>query len=171
MATSTQLPLAEYLETTYHPDREYIDGELLERNVGKWEHSRIQLLIGAWFAIHERQWQVMTATEARMRVGASRIRIPDVTIVRSGPQPEVITEPPVLVIEILSPDDTYADTQRRARDYQAMGIGTIWIIDPETRSGRVCTGDTWTAASRLEVPGTPIFVDLDGIFASLQQPL
>jgi len=37
MATSTQVSLGEYMSTSYRPDREYIDGELRERNVGKWE--------------------------------------------------------------------------------------------------------------------------------------
>ncbi len=42
MATATFLSLGEYLQTTYRPDREYIDGELKERNVGKWDHARVQ---------------------------------------------------------------------------------------------------------------------------------
>ncbi len=40
MASTTQVPVSEYLKTSYRPDREYIDGELRERNVGKWEHAR-----------------------------------------------------------------------------------------------------------------------------------
>jgi hypothetical protein len=37
------------MQTSYRPDREYVDGELLERNVGKWEHGRIQSLLALWF--------------------------------------------------------------------------------------------------------------------------
>ncbi len=37
-----QIPISEYLETAYQPDCEYIDGEVLERNVGKWFHARVQ---------------------------------------------------------------------------------------------------------------------------------
>ena len=48
-----------------------------------------------------------------------------------------------------------------------MGAQAIWIIDPETRTGRMCIGASWTAAARLEVPGTPIFVDLPSLFAGL----
>ena len=47
MATSTLIPLAEYLKSSYRPDREYIDGELVERNRAEWEHSRIQAYL-AW---------------------------------------------------------------------------------------------------------------------------
>ncbi len=170
MATSLHLPLADYLQTTYHPDREYLDGELLERNVGKWEHSRIQALLTIWFGAHERTWQVMTATEARMQVSATRIRIPDIMVVSNIPQPEVVVEPPVIAIEILSPDDTYADTQRRAEDYRNMGIETIWIIDPATRTGKVYASGSWTETKRLTVAGTSIYVELDELFSSLQTP-
>ena len=35
-------PLSEYLATSYRPDREYVDGEVKERNVGEYDHSRPQ---------------------------------------------------------------------------------------------------------------------------------
>ena len=47
MASAIQIPVSEYLDTTYRPDREYVDGELRERNVGKWEHARMQWLLAA----------------------------------------------------------------------------------------------------------------------------
>jgi Uma2 family endonuclease len=78
-----------------------------------------------------------------------------------------LTDPPLLVIEILSPDDTYSDTQERAQDYREMGVETVWIIDPKTRSGRMCSGPDWGEASRLEVKGTPLYVELPGIFSQL----
>jgi Uma2 family endonuclease len=84
-----------------------------------------------------------------------------------GSQPDVIFEPPLLVVEILSPDDSYSDTQERAQDYRAMGVETVWIIDPKTRSGRMCCGAEWIEASRLEVRGTPLYVNLPDIFSQL----
>ena len=53
MASATQIPVFEYLEVTYRPDREYVDGEIRERNVGKWEHARIQWLLASWFGKYE----------------------------------------------------------------------------------------------------------------------
>jgi Uma2 family endonuclease len=169
MASATQIPVDEYLRTSYRPDREYIDGELRERSVGKWEHARIQYLLAVWFGQHESLWNVIGSTEQRVQVAPTRVRVPDLIVVRPGPQPDVLTEPPLLVVEILSPDDTYSDTEERARDYQAMGVETVWILDPKTRSGRMCSGAEWTAARRLEVAGTPIFVDLDALFRQLDQ--
>ena len=171
MATSTQVSLGEYMSTSYRPDREYIDGELRERNVGKWEHARIQALLAVWFGKHESVWQIMASTECRVRVAATRVRIPDVTLVRPGPQPNVLTEPPLLVVEILSPDDSYSDTQERALDYLRMGVETIWIIDPRTRSARICSENNWQSVSRLEVAGTPIHIEIAELFAYLDKPV
>ena len=164
MATSTQIPLAEYLSTSYRPDREYINGELVERTLGTWEHGRLQMVLGMWFGQHEAEWGVMVAAEWRTQVGPTRVRIPDVTVVLAGSQSPVLQKAPLLIIEILSPDDTYSATQRKAQDYMQMGVQTIWIIDPETRTGRMCLGANWTAATRLEVPGTEIYVELPALF-------
>jgi Uma2 family endonuclease len=164
MATALHIPLNEYLGIIYRPDREYVDGEIRERNVGKWEHARLQLVLGAWFFMHEKQWGITSSTEQRVQVSESRVRVPDVVVLTAGAQPDVLTEPPLLVIEILSPDDSYSDTQERAQDYRAMGVETVWIIDPKTRSGRMCSGTEWAEASRLEVKGTPLYVDLPEIF-------
>jgi hypothetical protein len=48
-----------------------------------------------------------------------------------------------------------------------MGVDTVWIIDPKTRSGRMCSGNTWSAAARLEVTGTPIYVELAALFSQI----
>lgn len=167
MATTTHIPLSEYLQTSYRPDREYVDGELRERNVGKFEHARIQALLTIWFGIHEREWGIIVITEQRIQVAESRVRIPDLTVTKAGPQPDTLVDPPLLVIEILSPDDSYSDTQERARDYRQMGVETVWIIDPKTRTGRMCSGANWIEAKRLAVAGTPLYVELDEIFGQI----
>jgi Uma2 family endonuclease len=170
MATQTHIPITEYLQTSYRPDREYIDGELRERNVGKHEHARLQALLAIWIGIHEQEWGVIVTTEQRTFVAGTRVRIPDLVILKPGRHPDIISNPPLLVIEILSPDDTYSDTEERAADYQRMGVQTIWIIDPQTRTGRMCAGPDWTAAPRLEVPGTQIYVELAAMFDQINPP-
>ena len=173
MAAPTQTPtisIEEYMRTIYHPDREYIDGELRERNVGKWEHSRIQYWLAAWFGNHEAAWNMRGSTEQRSHVARPRVRIPDLVLVKAKKQPDVLVNPPVLIVEILSPDDSYSEMRERVGDYQTMGVGTVWIIDPKTRTGQVCAGDTWTAARTLTVPKTPIYVELDTLFSYLDRP-
>jgi len=167
MATALHIPLKDYLSQTFRPDREYVDGEIRGRNVGKYEHARVQALLAIWFGQHEKDWGFQVVTEQRVQVSPSRVRIPDVALLQVGPQPDVINDPPALVIEILSPDDSYSDTQERASDYRAMGVATVWIIDPKTRTGRMCSGAEWVESSRLAVKGTPMFVDLLEIFSQI----
>jgi len=167
MATLLHIPLKEYLSTSYRPDCEYVDGEVRERNVGKWEHARVQWLLAAWFNRHEKEWGIVGSTEQRVQVSKGRVRVPDLVVLAAGPQPDVLIEPPLLVIEILSPDDTYSDTEERAKDYREMGVETVWIVDPKTRTGRMCVGANWIGSSRLEVNGTPLFVDLPEIFSQI----
>jgi Uma2 family endonuclease len=133
--------------------------------VGKYEHARVQALLASWFQRHEEEWGIQVVTEQRVRVSPERVRIPDVAVLGPGGQPEVVVAPPLLVIEILSPDDTYWDTQERAQDYRSMGIETVWIIDPKTRTGRMCSGAEWVESPRLEVRGTPLYVELGDIFS------
>ena len=79
----------------------------------------------------------------------------------------MLTDPPLLVIEILSPDDSYSDTQERAQDYREMGVETVWIVDPKTRTGRMCSGAEWVESSRLEVKRSPLYVNLPDVFSQL----
>jgi Uma2 family endonuclease len=167
MATAVHIPLHTYLATSFRPDREYVDGEIRERNVGKWEHARLQWLLAAWFFQHEKEWGITGSTEQRVQISVNRVRVPDLVVLYTGPQPDVLIIPPLLVIEILSPDDSYSDTQERAQDYRGMGVETVWIIDPKTRTGRMCSGPDWVEATRLEVHGTPLYVDLPEIFSQV----
>jgi Uma2 family endonuclease len=167
MATALHIPLNEYLGISYRPDREYVDGEIRERNVGKYEHARLLALMAGWFGEHEKEWRITGCIAQRVRVSESRVRVPDVVVLTAGAQPDVLTDPPLLVIEILSPEDSYSDTQERAQDYRSMGVETVWIIDPKTRTGRMCSGTEWVEASRLEVKGTPLYVNLPEIFSQM----
>ena len=42
MSTATQVTVEEYLATTWRPDCDYVDGEVLERNLGQTDHSELQ---------------------------------------------------------------------------------------------------------------------------------
>jgi Uma2 family endonuclease len=169
MAASAHLSIIEYLNTTYEPDLEYVDGQLVERNVGKWEHGRIQALLAIWFGLHEDEWQIQTATEIRTRVAWTRVRLPDVLLVGLAEQPPVVEEAPVLTVEILSDGDTYAETQRKSEEYLAMGAQAAWIINPMNRTARQWNGTVWVEAARLEVAGTQIYVELSYMWDKLDQ--
>ena len=127
------VPVELYLHSAeWEPDAEYVDGEIEERPVGEYDHSSWQHAISTWFQQHAKDWNIRVRPELRIQVAATRFRIPDVTILdRDQPTEQIITQPPVAVFEVLSPEDRHARFQRKLRDYEAMGISQIWVIDPE----------------------------------------
>jgi len=136
---STLVAVEEYLSTSYPDgDREYVDGQVVERNVGEIEQGSSQTRVVFYLLTHYPQF--WAAVEVRVQVRAERFRVPDVTLV-AGPQPagRIIVIPPHLAVEVLSPDDRAADVQEKIDDYLAFGIPYVWVVNPRTRRGYVHT--------------------------------
>ena len=136
MVAATQISVTEYLNTTYRPDRDYVDGEVLERNLGEYEHSRPQMRVSAYFYNREKEWRIRVVPEQRVQVRPTRFRIPDVCVVLEGaPLESIFHQPPFLCVEILSKDDTFASIVERLDDYLTMGVANVWVIDSRLRRG------------------------------------
>jgi Uma2 family endonuclease len=124
----------EYLRTSWSPDREFVDGQIEERSLGEKGHSILQRFLTVLFAMNRAAWGVEVFPELRTQTQARRFRVPDVLVVRTGDKFErYVTEPPLIAIEILSPEDTLRAMREKAAEYGAFGIEHIWIIDPEPR--------------------------------------
>jgi Uma2 family endonuclease len=135
MATSTAVPVEEYLSTTYHPDKEYVDGQLLERHVGEHYHSLLQGLIATELNARRRQRRFRVFPEQRVRVNDEpRYRIPDICVKALPYKVTPILERPDLAIEIVSPDDEPGEMLAKIADYVAAGIPYIWLVDPYKRT-------------------------------------
>ena len=148
MSSSTLIPVSEYLSTSYRPDRDYIDGVVLERNLGEKSHSKLQAEIASFFIVRRKLWGTLTLTEQRVQVSPTRFRIPDVSVLL-GPfsDEQIVTTPPFICIEILSRDDTMKQMQNRVDDYIRFGVSYVWVIDPLTQR---CVAHTPSGAQ--EVP-------------------
>lgn len=130
MSSSVLVPVEKYLRTTYRPDRDYVDGRLEKRNVGEFEHGDLQAAIVQYLRENADRFRVRTVAETRVRINATRYRIPDVCCIRRRPQGRIITEPPVLVVEILSRSDRFSRIQARISDFLAMGVPYLWTVNP-----------------------------------------
>lgn len=162
----------EYLRTTWSPDREFVDGRIEKRNLGEKEHSIIQRFLTGLFWIKRNEWGVAVFPELRTQTKATRLRVPDVLVTPTGDEFErYITRPPLIAIEILSPEDTLAAMRDKAAEYRSFGIEHIWIIDPEPRIVYRYTGTGLeeVKTGELNVPGTPVHVVLEEMFAELDR--
>ena len=162
----------EYLRTSWSPDREYVDGRIEERNLGEKEHSILQRFLTVLFAIKRVDWQVEVYPELRTQTQVSRFRVPDVLVMRKEDQfARYVTTPPLIAIEILSPEDTLTAMRAKAAEYREFGIEHIWIVDPEPRIAYryVDGGLEEVRSGELTVSGTPIRVVLNDLFAELDR--
>ena len=77
------------------------------------------------------------------------------------PREAVPSEPPLIVIEILSPDDRMSETLNKLSEYRAWGVRHVWLVDPETRGLYTYAGSglSGTDAFQLAEYGVRIAVD------------
>ena len=139
MPTGTLISVEQYLATSYRPDCDYVDGRIEERNLGEWDHSKLQAAITAYFYQRRKTWNISVAPEQRVQVSPTRFRIPDVCVVLGEPDGQIFRQPPFICIEILSKDDRMTEMQRRINDYLAMGVSYVWVLDPSARQVYVAT--------------------------------
>src|SRR5713226_8293305 len=59
MRSGTLVSVEEYLNTSYSPDCEYVEGRILERNLGEFDHSRLQINLGSYLRIREKEWGIL----------------------------------------------------------------------------------------------------------------
>ena len=172
MATSALVPLSEYLETSYRPDCDWIDGEARERNTGEQPHASVQAFFTQLFRNHAVEWSIRVFPEQRVQTSATNYRIPDVCIVRRAtPMEPIVLSPPILCIEILSRDDRMSDIQERVEDYLTMGVQTVWVVDPRRRRAYAAasSGALEPVPTTLTVASTNIRISVPEIFAELDE--
>jgi Uma2 family endonuclease len=172
MATNVVVPVSEYLRTSYSPDCDYVDGEVQERNLGEQDHSDLQTRIAVLLSGPQNLTFIRVNTELRVEVKEARFRVPDVCVRRkTAPSEQVLRHPPLLCIEVLSPEDTLSRTRQKVRDYLDMGVPEVWVVDPASRSIAVCAGSTTVEhmSGELAVPETPIVLALADIFKVLDE--
>jgi Uma2 family endonuclease len=56
---------------------------------------------------------------------------PDILVVRSDLPGPKVTEPPVLVVEILSPSSRLIDLNLKRARYERAGVPSYWVVDPD----------------------------------------
>jgi Uma2 family endonuclease len=169
MSVETLISLEEYLNTSYDPDVEYVDGVLVERNVGDWPHSLVQRNMVV--ALSRKYPRVYAVPEFRSQTRATRYRLPDVCVLLTAPKTKYLLDAAFLAIEILSEDDRMSKMMEKLEEYDRKGVPNIWLIDPRLRKMAVYSSGVLndvrvgliatTGDPMLELTGDEIFQDLE----------
>ncbi len=169
MGSITLVSVQEYLTTDYSPDCDYVDGTLEDRNVGEHDHARLQTLLGLFLALLENKLNIHVLTDPRVQVSPTRFRVPDVCVLLGASRDPIITKPPFLCVEVLSPEDRMQRVEKKIKDYLDMGVSYVWIIDPAERRAWSYTRDTIQEAKdgMLRTADPAIEMNLPELFARL----
>jgi Uma2 family endonuclease len=131
MATKAQITAEQYLDTSFEYDAEFVHGEIVERSMPDRLHSLIQLRILLAIGRLIQSYPLFPYPELRMRLQPGIYRIPDISVFAGEDTGQnVPSSPPLLVIEILSPDDRHHDLMQKLDEYCVWGVPNIWVVDP-----------------------------------------
>ena len=167
MASRTLISVEEYLRTSYRPDCDYVEGEVLERNWGDSPHSRTHAQVIFVLAALEKELGALALPSLKLRVKPDRYRVVDVCLFLEEPKAQVPDAPPFLCVEIVSPEDGFRRMCERVDDYLTMGVPYVWVLDPlKRRAWSVTPVDGWrevkgdilrTKNPSLDVPLSELF--------------
>jgi Uma2 family endonuclease len=112
--------------------------------------------------------------EAGWAVGPQQILVPDIMVARrNAPGPDLLREPPLLVIEVLSRSTRSEDVGRKRELYAKGGANWYWLVDPDaedihmlgsSRGTLVEHEVAYTGVAQLHEPFL-VALDLGRIFA------
>ena len=133
--------------------------------MGELDHALAQARITAFFFNLYKESGLLPIPELRMRLRPGKYRIPDVLVTRGKPDEQILTKPPLLCIEILSPEDRLSRVNARVQEYLDFGVAVVWVVDPIDKTVWIYrkTGMEQAHGS-VKLDGTDIEVPFSEIF-------
>jgi len=152
MGAKTAISVEQYLHTSFPDlDREYRDGEIVERSLPDYLHGRAQGALFAFFWALRSKFPLFPCVETRMRLRSNLVLIPDVAVFYPTEPPPVPETPPLIVIEVLSADDRMSAVREKLDEYKQWGATHVWLVDPRARRLYTCDANL-VEVTALRVP-------------------
>ena len=139
MSTKMLMDVEEYLRTSFDgPDCEYLEGEVVERNMGEIAHGDVQSILSRVLSRSRSRLGLRVLTEIRIQINPCRYRVADIAVwLHDNIGKRIPTEPPFLVIEILSPEDRMVRMLPKIQEYLSIGVAFVWVVDPQERAALI----------------------------------
>ena len=128
MSATAVISIEEYLRRAEKPNCEYIDGVLVPKAMPTTAHGRMQAILLTLL----NKLGVEALPEITVRLSPTKFLVPDV-IADKHIQSPYPTDPVLLCVEILSPEDGVGALLAKCEQYHAWGVPSCWVIDPVKR--------------------------------------
>ena len=90
-----------------------------------------------------------------MWLAPPRIRIPDVAVFHPQEPAELVpSDPPLVVVEIVSREDRHTEIIQKFEEYRAWGVPHIWLADPWQRQLSVYGDNGLTVVGHCNSPNS-----------------
>ncbi|HEX8721910.1 MAG TPA: Uma2 family endonuclease [Pyrinomonadaceae bacterium] len=123
---------------------ELVKGELRRMSPSGTEHGAIVFDLSGLLALHikaDNLGQGFGAeTGFKIASDPDTVRAADIAFVRRERIPEAGIPKnfwplaPDLVVEVVSPGDTYSEVQEKVEDWLGAGVSAVWVVDPRRRA-------------------------------------
>jgi Uma2 family endonuclease len=145
--------------------RHYISNMRRGVRVPSFDHARVQSRLGFRFELlRENGKALFPAPQCRISA-KDREAMPDISVFtersQAGRPPEGA---PLVVIEIVSPDDYYGDVLARLREYSGWGVRHVWVVDLHSRRLSVFASQSLAETDRFRLPEHGIEITQEQIF-------
>jgi Uma2 family endonuclease len=129
MSATAIVSVEDYLRRTEKPYCEYVDGVLYPKAMPTTLHALVQAILIKLLGAQG----VYALAEVHLRLSPTRYLVPDVIATHTLQHPYP-TEPVLLCVEILSPEDRVGAMLAKCEEYHAWGVPFCWVIDPEKQT-------------------------------------
>ncbi|WP_116245639.1 Uma2 family endonuclease [Nocardiopsis sp. FIRDI 009] len=122
------------LEHTPDDGRRYelVDGRLDVSPAPKPIHMRVAYRLGSHLGVAcDDAFEIGEAPGINLNADGTHHRIPDLAVFDCElPDEGYFQVPPLLAVEIVSPESVFRDNHTKRREYAAFGVPSYWIINP-----------------------------------------
>src|SRR5579871_1566524 len=164
MASKAPITAEQYLTTHFEREPELVHGELVERPSPTFSHGDIQLELGSRLRVLARIHGLFRGVEVRVKIEDDLFRIPDIAM-WSEPPGEVPSHPPLLIVEIASPDDRLIDMLIKFGEYANWGVPNLWLIEPTLKEFRIYDRGSLQRVDQLELQQFGFSITAADLFA------
>ena len=112
---------------------ELVDGRLDVSPAPVFLHSRVESRLSIHLGVTAPvEFEVVTGPGIDFNADRTHHRIPDLVVIRAGDaENPYLTRPPLLAVEVVSPESVLRDHHTKRREYAVFGIDSYWVITPD----------------------------------------
>jgi Uma2 family endonuclease len=159
---STGLSVDEYLDRNFDPECELLGGETRPKPLGRLTHSMTEKrLLERFYGERRVQFELSVIIDGD-------IVIPDVLVLasdRPATHRDVLDEPPLLCVEVLSPAQRPAEMMAMCERYRDFGVPFCWVVDPVGRRAWEYNSGQAAFCEVMEMFSGPCAVGIGDLFA------